>query len=200
MQALVPRARNGPTVMGPTLMATWPRSLRPARTPGWMACEPTQDSGCGQVWIGGYQAADPRVEPGDGWAWVNGEGPFPGDNTGPAYANWHSPPKPNNTGGDREPPGAWTVRHGWWLERRRRPLSARSAASSSSTTCRVASASCTAATECQTIEGQNLIHPHGMDKRRRRHDQVSLRMKLLIRAFAKGTCGDRAFDTVRRRW
>src|SRR5204862_4714316 len=41
------------------------------------------------LWVGGYQ------EPGEqsiteGWKWVNNEGPIPGTNDGPGYANWLS--------------------------------------------------------------------------------------------------------------
>ncbi len=52
-------------------------------------------SGLGQVWVGGFQAPN-SSEPGGGWGWVNDEGPFPGDNNGPAYANWNSV-EPNNS-------------------------------------------------------------------------------------------------------
>ena len=53
-------------------------------------------SGLGQVWVGGVQQPG-SSEPGGGWGWVNDEGPFPGDNNGPAYANWNSA-EPNNSG------------------------------------------------------------------------------------------------------
>lgn len=53
-------------------------------------------SGLGQVWVGGLQQPG-ATEPGGGWGWVNDEGPFPGDNNGPAYANWNAA-EPNNSG------------------------------------------------------------------------------------------------------
>jgi hypothetical protein len=43
----------------------------------------------GEVWTGGYQNPITETDPKAGWTWVNGEGSFPGDNNGPAYANWN---------------------------------------------------------------------------------------------------------------
>lgn len=39
-------------------------------------------------WAGGYQNPSDEATPKAGWTWVNGEGAFPGDNSGPGYANW----------------------------------------------------------------------------------------------------------------
>jgi hypothetical protein len=43
----------------------------------------------GEVWIGGFQPTS-SPEPRGGWLWVNSEGPIPGLNTEPAYADWNA--------------------------------------------------------------------------------------------------------------
>lgn len=43
----------------------------------------------GEFWAGGFQAPAGETNPQAGWTWVNGEGSFPGDNSGPVYANWN---------------------------------------------------------------------------------------------------------------
>ena len=49
-----------------------------------------------ELWVGGFQPPG-SAEPGGGWQWVNAEGPFPGNNLGPIYANWLGG-EPNNVG------------------------------------------------------------------------------------------------------
>ena len=63
----------------------------------WVEALRVNNSGLGQVWVGGSQQNPGTDEPGGGWGWVNNEGPFPGNNDGPAYANWNSA-EPNNSG------------------------------------------------------------------------------------------------------
>jgi hypothetical protein len=58
------------------------------------------NGGIPQFWVGGFQANKDN-EPGGNWMWVNGEGPFPGANTGPAFANWAAG-EPNDCGGVEE--------------------------------------------------------------------------------------------------
>ncbi len=90
------RSKNWPDGFGsdvPGHLATITSSSEDA----WVDTLRATKSGLGQVWIGGSQAAG-AAEPGGGWGWVNNEGPFPGNNQGPAYANWNSV-EPNNTGG-----------------------------------------------------------------------------------------------------
>src|SRR2546426_7162663 len=40
-----------------------------------------------ETWVGGFQA-DNQTSPAAGWQWVHDEGPIPGTNGGPGYANW----------------------------------------------------------------------------------------------------------------
>lgn len=47
-----------------------------------------QKNGLGEMWAGGYQTAAGATDAKAGWTWVNGEGSFPGDNSGSVYANW----------------------------------------------------------------------------------------------------------------
>jgi hypothetical protein len=42
----------------------------------------------GEVWAGGFQDPADEAVATEGWTWVNGEGPFPGVNNQPVYANW----------------------------------------------------------------------------------------------------------------
>ncbi len=80
----------------------------------WVDALRANSSGLGQVWVGGFQVNPGTAEPGGGWGWVNNEGPFPGNNDGPAYANWNSA-EPNNSGeveshltlGRYGPTGGW---------------------------------------------------------------------------------------------
>jgi hypothetical protein len=44
--------------------------------------------GFGEVWSGGFQTPTTETDPEAGWTWVNGEGPFPGNNSGTIYAAW----------------------------------------------------------------------------------------------------------------
>ena len=109
-----------------------------------------------QVWVGGYQEAA-GAEPSGGWRWDNGEGPFPGANTEPAYANW-AVGEPNNAGGNEEhltigrfgPGGGWNdegaaiASIGGFIVEYDVPRSA---------ACQ--------GTACQTIQGHTLIFPQG---------------------------------------
>src|SRR5262249_27004069 len=49
-----------------------------------------------EFWVGGSQLRD-QPSPRDGWSWVNNEGPIPGVNGGPRFANW-TPGEPNDYG------------------------------------------------------------------------------------------------------
>jgi hypothetical protein len=107
----------------------------------------------GQVWLGGEEDGS------GGWRWVNGEGPFPSNNLGPAYANWAAG-EPNNSGGveDHVTAGRFGLYGGWNDEGAAPGLIAgfiveydvpRPAA------CNPTNGS------CQTIKGQSLIFPAG---------------------------------------
>ncbi|MCJ7451139.1 MAG: C-type lectin domain-containing protein [Steroidobacteraceae bacterium] len=120
----------------------------------WVDSLRATKSGLGQVWIGGFQASGSQ-EPGSGWGWVNNEGPFPGDNNGPAYANWNSA-EPNNSGGveNHLTLGRYGA-GGGWNDEGAAPGSIAGFIVEYDTPRR---ATCTG-TECQTIKGQFLKIP-----------------------------------------
>lgn len=149
----------------------------------WVDTLRATKSGLGQVWIGGVKATD-AVKPGDGWAWVNGEGPFPGDNKGPAYANWNSA-EPNNSGGVEShlALGRYGAGGGWNDE----GAALGSIAGFIVEYDTPRSASCTG-TECQTIEGQYLTIPKEWINDE--NDTIKFTSyEITDPRVAKGTCG-----------
>ena len=60
----------------------------------------TANGGGPQYWVGGFQTSKDD-EPRGNWMWVNGEGSFPGANTGPAFSKWAAG-EPNDCGGVEE--------------------------------------------------------------------------------------------------
>jgi hypothetical protein len=107
----------------------------------------------GQAWLGGE-----RIGAG-GWQWVNGEGPFPSNNLGPAYANWAGG-EPNNSGGveDHVTAGRFGL-YGGWNDEGAAPQSIAGFIVEYDVP---RPAACDPATgSCQTIRGQSLVFPAG---------------------------------------
>jgi hypothetical protein len=108
-----------------------------------------------QVWVGGFHD-------GGGWHWVNIEGPFPGTNDQPAYANW-APGEPNDVGGaedhltlGRYDSGGTWVDGGWNDEG-----SAPGSIGGYIVEYDVPRAAACSGPSCQTINGQTLVFPTG---------------------------------------
>ncbi|MBK7902164.1 MAG: hypothetical protein IPJ97_03815 [Proteobacteria bacterium] len=118
------------------------------------------ESGLGQVWVGGFQAPG-SPEPGGGWRWENDEGPFPGVNNDPVllgYANWAAT-EPNNNGGSENhlALGRYGLGGGWNDEG-----SAPGSIDGFIVEYDVPrTAECTVGLDCETINGQTLVFPTG---------------------------------------
>lgn len=118
------------------------------------------ESGLGQVWIGGFQAAG-STEPGGGWRWENNEGPFSGINNDPSlpgYTNWAVNEPNNDKGVESHLTLGRYGPNGGWNDEGSAPDSIAGFIVEYDVP---RSAECVVGVDCETINGQTLVFPDG---------------------------------------